>query len=106
MSKNSFKNKYHSYALGVLPQGCQYCVQGQKLVLFVTGICPRNCAFCPVSDQKYQQDVIYANERKVFSFRDVLAEAKLMDAKGAGITGGDPLAKLERTLEYIKSLKK
>ena len=106
MSKNSFKNQYHSCHLGDLPKGCQYCVQGQKLVLFVTGICPRNCAFCPVSDQKYQQDVSYANERKVFSFQDVLAEAKLMDAKGAGITGGDPLAKLERTLEYIKSLKK
>ncbi|HLC88998.1 MAG TPA: radical SAM protein [Candidatus Nanoarchaeia archaeon] len=100
------QNQYYSYHQRLLPKGCQYCVQGQKLVLFVTGICPRNCIFCPVSDQKYQQDVIYANERKVSSVRDILDEAKLMDAKGAGITGGDPLAKLERTVEYIKSLKK
>lgn len=99
------ENKYHSYYLGTLPSGCQYCIKGQKLVLFITGICPRNCTFCPVSDQKYQQDVVYANERKVADFDDVAKEAKLMSAEGAGITGGDPLVKFERTLEYIKKLK-
>jgi len=29
-----------------------------------------------------------------------------MNAKGAGITGGDPLAKIDRTVRYIKTLKK
>ncbi len=98
-------NKNSSYNLGELPPGCQYCVRGEKLVLFVTGVCPRKCYFCPVSDQKFQQDVIYANERKVESADDIFTEAKLMNAKGAGITGGDPLSKLARTVEYIKLLK-
>ncbi|MBU0457222.1 MAG: radical SAM protein [Nanoarchaeota archaeon] len=100
------ENKYYSYNIGQLPEGCRYCVKGEKLVLFITGICPRKCYFCPVSDQKYQQDVIFANERKVTEFNNVIKEAKLMKAKGAGITGGDPLAKLDRTLEYITLLKK
>src|SRR3990167_9322210 len=99
------ENQYYSYNLKQLPKGCQYCVKGEKLVLFITGICPRSCVFCPVSDQKYQQDVTYANERKVQDFKDVLQEAELMRANGAGITGGDPLARLERTGEYIKKLK-
>jgi pyruvate formate-lyase activating enzyme-like uncharacterized protein len=98
-------NRYFSYNLHELPLGCRYCVRGEKLVIFITGICPRKCYFCPVSDQKYQHDVIFANERKVFSVDDVLAEAKQMQAKGAGITGGDPLSKLDRTIEYIKRLK-
>lgn len=98
-------NQYYSYNLGQLPKGCQYCVRGEKLVLFVTGICPRKCYFCPVSDEKYQQDVIFANERKVTNTQNILQEAEMMRAKGAGITGGDPLTKLERTLEYIKLLK-
>ena len=68
-------NKYYSYNKGLLPKGCQYCVKGEKLVIFITGICPRNCKFCPVSDQKYQQDVIYANERKVNDFTDVIEES-------------------------------
>ena len=81
------------------------CVRGEKLVLFVTGLCPRSCYFCPISDQKYQHDIIFANERSVQEIQDVITEAKTMDAKGAGITGGDPLMRLDRTCEYIKALK-
>ncbi|HIJ11585.1 TPA: radical SAM protein [Candidatus Woesearchaeota archaeon] len=99
------QNKHHSYNTKELPKGCQYCVKGEKVVLFVTGKCPRKCYFCPVSDHKFGNDVIYANERDVKSFDDIVKEAKVMDAKGAGITGGDPLMKLERTCEYITKLK-
>ncbi len=99
------QNKYNSYNIKDLPQGCQYCVKGEKLVLFVTGLCPRKCYFCPVSDEKYGKDVVFANERKVVTSADVLEEAELMRAKGAGITGGDPLAKIDRTVRFIKVLK-
>ena len=98
-------NQFHSYNFKDLPKGCQYCVKGEKLVLFVTGLCPRKCYFCPVSDEKYGKDVAYANERRVFSSDDVIKEAELMNAKGAGITGGDPLAKVDRTVRYIAKLK-
>jgi uncharacterized protein len=98
-------NKFHSYHSGVLPKGCQYCVKGEKLVLFVTGLCPRKCYFCPVSDDKISKDVAFANERKVFSSQDVIEEAKLMNAKGAGITGGDPLSKVDRSVRFVKKLK-
>ncbi|MFC1768683.1 radical SAM protein [Nanoarchaeota archaeon] len=100
------KNKFYSYNLKKLPKGCQLCIKGEKLVLFVTGLCPRNCYFCPVSDQKYQKDVIFANERSVKNIRDIYKEAELMDAKGAGLTGGDPLTKLWRTCFTIRKLKK
>ena len=99
------ENQYFSYNQGELPPACQYCVRGEKLVLFVTGICPRRCFFCPVSDQKYGKDARFANERKIETDEDILTEAQLMRAKGAGITGGDPLAKLERTVHYIRLLK-
>lgn len=104
-------NQYYSYNLGELPKGCQYCVRGEKLVLFITGLCPRKCYFCPLSDKKYQQDVIYANEMEVTLSKDkdqipeILEEAQRMRAKGAGITGGDPLLRLERTIDCIKAMK-
>ncbi len=100
------ENNYHSFQLGQLPQGCRHCVRGEKLVLFVTGYCPRRCYFCPLSDDKYKKDVIFANERKAGSIKDIILEARNMRAKGAGITGGDPLARLERTAGYIRALKK
>ncbi|MBT4651187.1 radical SAM protein [Candidatus Woesearchaeota archaeon] len=100
------ENKFYSYNHKDLPKGCQYCIKGQKMVIFLTGICPRKCYFCPLSDDKFQKDVIFANERPIISSKELIEEAELMDAKGAGITGGDPLAKLDRTLRYITTLKK
>lgn len=98
-------NEYYSYNQGELPKGCQYCVKGEKVVIFVTGLCPRKCYFCPVSDQKYGHDAQFANEREINEIDDIIAEVKAMGAKGAGITGGDPLMKVDRVCDYIATLK-
>lgn len=91
---------------GTLPKGCSLCVEGKKLVLFVTGICPRRCVYCPLSEKKKDKDVIYADEWLIKGDKDLLEEAKLIDAKGAGLTGGDPLARIDRTERYISLLKR
>jgi hypothetical protein len=100
------KTPHYSWKSGTLPKGCQYCVKGEKLVLFVTGLCPRNCFYCPISEKKYKKDVIYADEWPIKNEKEILEEARLIGAKGAGFTGGDPLARLDRTVRYIKMLKK
>lgn len=89
-----------------LSRGCELCFKGKKLVLFVTGICPRKCIYCPLSQEKKNKDVIYANELKVKDVNDLLTEVEKSNASGAGITGGDPLCKLSRTILYITELKK
>jgi uncharacterized protein len=98
-------NRYFSYSTRGLPKGCQLCVQGRKLVLFVTGICKRACFYCSISDEKHKSDVGFANERPVQSVKDIILEARANAAFGAGLTGGDPLCRPQRTLEYIKALK-
>jgi len=96
---------FYSKKTGDLAKGCQMCVKGEKLVLYITGICPRQCWFCPLSDKRKDKDVIFVNEWETNSKDDLINEAKLSQAKGCGITGGDPLSKIERTVEYIKLLK-
>ncbi|MBD3361253.1 radical SAM protein [Candidatus Woesearchaeota archaeon] len=102
------KTSYFSYLVGKPAKGCQLCVKGCKTVIFITGLCSQNprCFFCPISEQKAGKDLVYANEWKIASKKDLITEAKLTKAKGAGITGGDPLVKLDRTVKYIKLLKK
>lgn len=102
----SQKTKYYSWRAGTLAKGCQLCVRGEKLVLFITGLCSSRCDFCPVSDKKLYKDVTYANERPITKISEAIEEAKACDSKGAGITGGDPLVTLKRTTDYIKALKK
>ncbi len=89
---------------GELSLGCKLCAQGAKMVLFVTGVCGKGCFYCPVSFAR-RGDQPFANERPVKSVEEVLEEAERTGAKGAGVTGGNPLARLERTCLYVSRLK-
>jgi len=91
---------------GTMPVGCRQCEQGAKMVLFVTGLCAFHCFYCPVSDDRMYRDVVYADEKRVERDEDVLEEARAIRAKGAGITGGDPLDVVDRTCHYIDLLKR
>jgi hypothetical protein len=100
------KTKYASYLLGNLPRGCKLCVKGEKSVIFVTGLCSRNCFYCPLSDLRKNKDVSYANERKFSDLSQLIKEVKLSNSKGCSLTGGDPLLKINKTLLLAKTLKK
>ena len=91
-----------------LSPGCKMCAKGAKLVLLVTGLCPASCFYCPLSFKKSGKDRIFADEWELENEKDtnkLIKEAEYIDAKGAGITGGDPLVVWERTAKFIKLLK-
>ncbi len=94
-----------SLCTGPVAEGCEHCINGSKMVLLVTGKCGWGCFYCPVSLEKKGLDVIYANEGRVTTDEEIIAEAESMDATGTGITGGDPLVVLDRTIHMIELLK-
>lgn len=96
---------YKDATTGPLPTGCVQCLKGEKIVVFTTGICKMKCFYCPISQKRKMVDSPFANERRIMKAKDLIFEAERMDAKGAGVTGGDPLYRLSRTLIYVRALK-
>ncbi len=86
-------------------EGCVQCQIGSKLVLFVTGKCHWGCDYCPLSENRRESPDMFANERRCATWQDVIEEGKAMQATGTGITGGDPMLDMEKSLEAVKQLK-
>ena len=90
----------------MISKGCEQCAMGGKMVLFVYGYCDqRDCFYCPLGENRKNVTDVYANERKVESDEDVLAEAKRMDALGTSITGGEPQEAMAKTTRFLRLLK-
>jgi len=100
------KTKNASYCLKGYCKGCKQCVKGEKLVLFISGKCSRNCWYCSLSKKRKNTPKIWANEREIKNTKELIQEAEDSRAKGAGITGGDPLLFLNRTIKFASALKK
>ena len=91
-----------------LSPACRMCAKGEKMVVLVTGRCTTGCFYCPLSFRKKGSDRVFADEWELASERDtdtLIAEATAIQAKGAGITGGDPLLVWQRVSRYIRLLK-
>jgi len=107
-----FKSKAQTYYIKKrgIPKGCQQCLNGEKAVLFLNGLCqnPEHCWwYCPISEERKGKKFTYINEIKISNTEQLLDEINKINAKGLSITGGDPLFKpnLQKTLEYIKFIK-
>ncbi len=101
MNEKDFGSNY-SY----ISNGCKYCKIGSKMVLFITGLCYQNCFYCPIGIHKKNKDIIYANEYQITNKQETLDVSLEMNALGVGITGGEPLLKFNRVIDYINYYKK
>jgi len=104
LSVDPSSSRLMAYVRG-LPRGCKLCMRGSKLVIFVTGVCPENCFYCPVSPRRRGRRVVYVDEEEAKSFRDVVEEADAIGAEGASFTGGEPLTAPRRVEALARLLK-
>ncbi len=81
------------------------CMQGQKLVIFATGLCNSNCYYCPVPF-RLRKNITLINGIKLNGCDDrVVSEAIEMAAKGASFTGGEPFIVIDKIIEFTAMLK-
>ncbi len=95
---------YDDLITGKPPKGCELCAIGAKVVIFITGECLSSCYYCPISKER-RRDIQFVDEQPFSTIEELVKEANMIDALGAGITGGEPLLKLKQVTTIISELK-
>lgn len=96
---------YYNHVRGPMARGCDMCLLGSKSVIFITGLCPLDCFYCPVSRDRFGKDHMYVNDVPVNSVEELVDVVAKFASDGAAITGGDPSVVAERVYEVSRALK-
>ncbi|HNW51068.1 MAG TPA: radical SAM protein [Prolixibacteraceae bacterium] len=87
-----------------ISKGCRLCGQGEWSCLFVTGKCNANCFYCPAVQDK---DETPQTQKLLFSDPNTYAEyINQFGFQGVSFSGGEPLLFFDRTLDFIKTVRK
>jgi Uncharacterized conserved protein related to pyruvate formate-lyase activating enzyme len=97
---------YNETFRGGIAKGCELCLLGAKSVIFITGLCPLNCPYCPVSAERFGKDVVYVNDIPVQRIEDIPKIIAEYASDGAAITGGDPSVVAHRVKTVADLLKR
>ncbi len=87
-----------------ISKGCMICGLGSWSCLFVTGKCNANCFYCPA-----QQLADETPSTQGIDFETPESYAEYIDFfkfKGVSFSGGEPLLFFDRTLQYLKQVRK
>jgi pyruvate formate-lyase activating enzyme-like uncharacterized protein len=94
-------SKLHSQKLS---PGCLACLEGKWSCLFITGNCNCRCFYCPtaqdVGGDPGTNNLDFPN---VDDYVDYLAR---FGFSGASISGGEPLLVLEKSLQYLRAIRR
>ena len=90
--------------LNHISKGCRICGEGKWSCLFITNKCNANCFYCP-APQKHDeppstQGLEFTNP---YDYADYINH---FGFEGLSFSGGEPLLFFERTLEYLKVLRR
>ncbi len=87
-----------------LSPGCRACGSGSWSCLFINGICNMRCFYCPT--EQAVEDVPQTNTVPFSDPRDYVDYLKRFGFTGVSISGGEPLMTYEKTLRYIRMVRR
>ncbi|MBI9084417.1 MAG: radical SAM protein [Desulfobacterales bacterium] len=90
--------------LGPLSPGCRLCGQGSWSCLFINGKCNCRCFYCPTSQEEI--GVPTTNRIPFPNPADYATFVHRLGFSGVSISGGEPLLTFDRTLGYIKAVRR
>lgn len=90
--------------LGPLSPGCVICGEGGWSCLFINGKCNCRCFYCPTVQDEVGVPV--TNRIPFDKPSDYADYVHYFDFRGVSISGGEPLLTLDRTLKYLKAVRR
>lgn len=87
-----------------LSPGCRICGAGGWSCLFINGRCNGRCFYCPSSQN--ETGLPTTNTVDFHSPADYVAYLERFGFTGVGISGGEPLLTPQRTVAFIRAVKK
>ncbi len=88
----------------ILSPGCKLCAEGEWSCLFINNKCNASCFYCPSS-----QNDISEPSTQSFVFQEpssYIAYLERFGFKGASLSGGEPFLTFDKTLKFVKAIKK
>lgn len=106
-AKKKHYGSYMSFDDRQLSPGCMACKTGGWLCLFVGNKCNCTCPHCPNdSVMNNSPDISTASEHGIVDTDKILELLQAPFYTGVGISGGEPLLYIDKTEEWIKSIKR
>ncbi len=100
-----YGNEVIGWWYGRLPRGCELCMKGSKVVVFITGICGVDCFYCPISMERRRMRAFYADEERIQKIEYILDEIFFIQAEGLSITGGEPFQRYDLVTKVVEMVK-
>ncbi|HRZ79846.1 MAG TPA: radical SAM protein, partial [bacterium] len=88
-----------------LSKGCRLCGEGRWSCLFINGLCNASCFYCP----SRQDDAAIKPTTNTLEFDTPQKYAQYVNFfgfKGVSFSGGEPFLTFDRTLNYLKEVRK
>lgn len=87
-----------------ISKGCQLCGEGKWSCLFITNECNAACFYCPTAQN---QDELPSTQGLDFESPDAYADyVNYLGFKGVSFSGGEPFLHFDRTLSYLKAVRR
>ncbi len=86
------------------PRGCRVCLKGKGACLSVTNLCTRDCFFCP--NPRPRADRVALGGYPIDEESHLVRVVERFGLESIGISGGDPLTRLDRTARLALSLRR
>lgn len=100
-----YEKNFAKLHTGGLSPGCLACARGEWSYLEVSQLCQKSCFYCPRSQTRRGRPYERMLGLTFDSSSEYAAAVRRLGFRGVGLSGGEPLLAMDRTVGFLRSLR-